>query len=284
MAVASQACCRRAAALPLCTFVLLPPLHHCIAWTPPGLSVLTRHTAVTPICPPQTERWRRCLGRTTAACTCASPTAAPSTSTQRRWATSEPVVAASLGTACMAVAVHGQEQQYGSTSECPAMLRQVEHVPSGHNPNKLVLLHKAGACRCLLPPSVDQLLLPRFGLYLTGSTRLRMLTMPTRRCGQVQLCFGLGNAGAIDIAIMRHTGGVMPAPFPCLSPAMPPEPLASTLTCPFAQNAYAMRKAFPTGEKAAAEKAAAAAEKAAADKQQPAEKAGAAARKGTKRR
>ncbi len=76
----------------------------------------------------------------------------------------------------------------------------------------------------------------------------------------------------------------MPAPFPCLSPAMPPEPLASTLTCPFAQNAYAMRKVFPTGEKAAAEKAAAAAEKAAADKQQPAEKAGAAARKGTKRR
>ncbi|KAI7844818.1 hypothetical protein COHA_001697 [Chlorella ohadii] len=50
------------------------------------------------------------------------------------------------------------------------------------------------------------------------------------------------------------------------------------------ENAYAMRKVFPTGEKAAAEKAAAAAEKAAADKQQPAEKAGAAARKGTKRR
>ena len=50
------------------------------------------------------------------------------------------------------------------------------------------------------------------------------------------------------------------------------------------QNAYAMRKTFATGERAAAEKAAAAADKVAADKQQTPDKAGAAARKGGKRR
>ena len=78
----------------------------------------------------------------------------------------------------------------------------------------------------------------------------------------------------------------------CPHHPVPASPLACWCAClhrPFArpchaQNAYAMRKVFPTGEKAAADKAAAAAEKAAVDKQQTPEKAGAAARKGGKRR